>query len=120
MAAGRKVLVELVHVECVHGADDVRAELGDVHVAEVDVLTAGGRHGAVAAICRPVAVVFVCHVDFSFRGGGRCWRSVRVTWTPQRKKYHNKYFYLMHTNGLCCINVRSGTCKAAGSQRFPV
>lgn len=49
-AAGREVLVELAHVKPVHGADDVCAELRDVHMAEVDVLAVRRGRRAVAAV----------------------------------------------------------------------
>lgn len=38
MAVEGEVLVKLVHVEGLHVADDIGAELRDVYVAEVDVL----------------------------------------------------------------------------------
>lgn len=60
VAVGRQILVELVDVEPVDGADDVGAQLRDVHVAEVDVLTAAGRSRTRgAALQRPQALVFV-------------------------------------------------------------
>lgn len=40
MAGERKVLVKLVHIEGLHIADDISAELRDVHIAKVDVLPA--------------------------------------------------------------------------------
>lgn len=58
-AAGREVLVKLAHVEPVHGADDVCAELRDVHMAEVDVLAVRRGRRAAAAVWVPLAVVFV-------------------------------------------------------------
>lgn len=62
-AAGREVLVELVHVEPVDGA-----ELGDVHVAEVDVLAARRRRSG---------------VELGFRGRGGRRGSMRMTWKPE-------------------------------------
>ena len=69
-------------VESVDGVDDVGAELGDVHVAEVNVLTAPA-----AALCRPMALMFVPCVQVSLRGSGRRWRSVRLTWTATSRKH---------------------------------
>lgn len=38
MAVEREVLVKLMHIEGLHVADDISAELRDVNVAEVNVL----------------------------------------------------------------------------------
>lgn len=80
-AVGREVLVELVDVEGLDGADDVGAELGDVHDTEVDVLTApcGGGRG----VCGTLTLVFVPHVEVCFWSSWRRWRSVRLTWKHQ-------------------------------------
>lgn len=68
MAVEREVLVELVHVEGLHVADDVGAELGDVHVTEIDVLP--------AAVDQTAAFVFQIllrsMMKVRFRGRGRC------------------------------------------------
>lgn len=97
-AAGREVLVKLAHVEPVHGADDIGAELRDVHMAEVDVLAVGRGHGA---------VVFVGHMNFSFRSRGRRWRSVRMAWTEksQRLTKQRKIALLK-----CCISISPSSC----------
>lgn len=89
VAVGREVLVKLVDVESVDVADDVSAELRDVHVTEVYVLTADGVNRAGAALHRPVALVFVPHVKVSFRGSGRCWRPMRLTWKPKPRKHQS-------------------------------
>lgn len=39
MAVEREVLVKLMHVEGLHVADDISAELRDVYITEVDVLS---------------------------------------------------------------------------------
>lgn len=84
MAVWRQVLVELVNVEGVDGADDVSAELRDVDVTEVDVLTVGRRSSAGAhCVHRLTALVFGSHVQVCLRGGGRCWRPVRLTWNAK-------------------------------------
>lgn len=82
-ATGRKVLVKLMHVKPVHGADDVGTELRNVHMAEVNVLAIRRGRRAAAAIWVVLAIVFVCHMNFSVRGRGRCWRSVRMAWTKK-------------------------------------
>ena len=68
MAVQREVLVELVHIEGLHVADDVGAELGDVHVTEVDVLP--------VAVDQTTAFVFRILLrsvmKVGFRGRGRC------------------------------------------------
>lgn len=68
MAVQREVLVELMHIEGLHVADDIGAELRDVHVAEVDVLP--------AAVDEATGFVFQILLDamvqVCFRSGGRC------------------------------------------------
>lgn len=81
VAVGGQVLVELVDVESANGGDDVGAELGDVQVAEVNVLPPNGGGGAGAAV-----PVFVPHVRVRFRGCGWRWRSVRLTWKPKPRE----------------------------------
>lgn len=79
VAVERKVLVKLVHVEGLHVADDVGAELRDVHVAEVDVLPATAGFQQAAALMFQVLLGAVMVVQVRLRSGrGRRW-SVRLT-----------------------------------------
>lgn len=64
-------------VESIYGADDISAEVRDVHVTEINVLAAGGRNRA--ELHRLVALVLGPLVKVCFWGSGRCWKSVRVT-----------------------------------------
>lgn len=84
-----QVLVELVHIESLHGADNIRAEFRDVHFAEVYVLTTDNRSHTrtSSAVLGPVALVFDPEVQLSFGGGGRCWWAMRLPWrsTDQTK-----------------------------------
>lgn len=69
MAVEREVLVKLVHIEGLHVADDISAELRDVYVAEVDVLpVAVNKTTAFMFQIRLHPVVQVC-----FGSSGRCW-----------------------------------------------
>lgn len=113
MAVGREVLVELVDVKSVDGADDVGAELWDVHVTEVNVLTGGGRNRAGDAVQGPMAVVFVPHVKVGFRCSWRCWRSMRLTWKPKPRK---------HQSILMCWNkiVKIEDLVGIGNVTYPV
>lgn len=75
VAVKRKVLVELVHVEGLHVADDIGAELRDVDVAEVDVLPAAVDEAAAfmfQILLHPV--VQVC-----LGSSWRCRRTMRLT-----------------------------------------
>lgn len=67
-AVQRQVLVELAHVERAHAADDVAAELRDVQIAEVDVLSCVLRHTLRALML------------IGLRGGRRRWRPVCLNW----------------------------------------
>lgn len=83
MAVEREVLVELVHVEGLHVADDVGAKLGDVDVAEVDVLPAAVNQTPalmLQVLLHPV--VQVC-----FGSSGWRWGTVRLPW---RRAQHKK------------------------------
>ena len=74
MAVEREVLVELVHVEGLHVADDISAELRDVDVAEVDVLPAAvNKTAALVLQILLHPVVQVC-----FGSGGWCGGTVRL------------------------------------------
>jgi glycerate-2-kinase len=74
-----QVLVKLVDIEGVHVADDFTAELRDVHIAEVDVLTPAVHQTApfqLQLLLAPTGgVVQVC-----LGGGGRGGRSVGLAW----------------------------------------
>lgn len=69
MAVKREVLVKLMHIEGLHVADDISAELRDVNVAEINVLP--------AAVDEATAFVFqillhpVVQVSFGSRGRRR-------------------------------------------------
>ena len=74
MAVEREVLVELVHVEGLHVADDISAELRDVDVAEVNVLPAAvNKTAALVLQILLHPVVQVC-----FGSGGWCGGTVRL------------------------------------------
>lgn len=74
MAVEREVLVELVHVEGLHVADDISAELRDVDVAEVDVLPATvNKTAALVLQILLHPVVQVC-----FGSGGWCGGTMRL------------------------------------------
>lgn len=68
MAVEGEVLVKLVHVEGLHVADDISAELRDVYVAEVNVLP--------VAVNKTTAFMFqiLLHpvVQVCFGSSGRC------------------------------------------------
>lgn len=76
MAVEREVLVELVHVEGLHVADDLSAELRDVDVAEVDVLP--------VAVDKTAAFVFqiLLHpvVEVCFGSSGWCRGTMGLPW----------------------------------------
>lgn len=75
----REVLVELVDVEGLDVADDVGAELGDVHVAEVYVLpVAVDKTAAFVFEVRLGSVVQVC-----FGGSGRSRWSMSLSYRKQ-------------------------------------
>lgn len=106
MAVEREVLVKLVHVEGLHVADDISAELRDVYVAEVDVLP--------AAVDETTAFVFqiLLHpvVQICFGSSGWCRGAmglpcgenihcVHYSKYKTRETFHNnvKTHKLMHT-----------------------
>lgn len=74
-----EVLVKLAHVKSVDGPNDISAEVCDVYITEVDVLTAGWRDGASVRRSGNLAFGFWCT--------RRCWRSIRLTWKPEIQKY---------------------------------
>lgn len=76
MAIEWEVLVELVHVEGLHVADDVGAEFRDVNVAEVDVLPAAVQEAAALVL----QVLLYAMVQVCLRGGGGCRRTMRLAW----------------------------------------
>lgn len=69
MARQREVLVKLVHVEGLHVANDVCAELRDVNVAEVNVLPAAVNKAT--AFVLQVLLHPVVQVCFGRSGWGR-------------------------------------------------
>lgn len=85
MAVWRQVLVELADVESINGADDVGTEFGNVHVTEVKVLTVGGKNRTAAA-AHLVGAMFTPCEQLGFRGSGRCWRSMRLTWENRQRE----------------------------------
>lgn len=68
MAVEREVLVKLVHVEGLHVADDISAELRDVDVAKVDVLPVAVNETAAFVF----QILFQPVVQVGFRSSG--WR----------------------------------------------
>ena len=79
VAVEGQVLVELVDVEGVHVPDDLTAQLGDVHVAEVNVLTPTVHQAAAFQLQLLLAPV----VQVSLGGCGRGGRPVGLPWGSQ-------------------------------------
>lgn len=65
-----QVLVKLVDVEGLHVADDLAAQLGDVHVAEVDVLPTAFRQATALVLQLLLAPVVKVRLGGRGRGGG--------------------------------------------------
>lgn len=97
MAVKREVLVELVHVKGLHVADDVGAELGDVHVTEVDVLPAAVDEAATFVF----QILLHAVVKVRFRGRGRCGGAVGL---PCHKKTSNLTSHEMLGRKMVLIN----------------
>lgn len=69
MAVEREVLVKLMDVERLHIADDISAELRNVYVAEVDVLSAAVNK--TAAFVFQILLHAMVQVCFGSSGGCR-------------------------------------------------
>lgn len=72
-----------MHVEGLHIADDVGAELGDVHVAEVDVLSAAVQQAPSLVL----HVLFAPVVEVRFGGGGGCGWTVGLALRMVKQKH---------------------------------
>lgn len=80
VAVEREVLVKLMHVEGLHVADDISAELRDVYVAEVDVLSAAVNK--TTAFMLKILLHPVVQVCFGSSGWGR--RTVGLPWKEKK------------------------------------
>lgn len=85
VAVKREVLVELVNIKGLHVADDIGAQLVDVHITEVNVLPAAvGKAAPFVLQILLNSVVEVC-----FRGGGWCRWSMRLPWKEKSQQKVN-------------------------------
>lgn len=74
MPVQREVLVKLMNIKGLHVADDISAQLTDVHIAEVNVLPAAVGKAAAFVL----QVLLNSMMEICFGGGGWCRWSMRL------------------------------------------